>query len=148
MEKKIALLQTGNHIEGLVSRITLGIVLLAHGCQMLLGWFGGYGFAGTMNYLTQSVGLNWLIACMVIFLQFFGSLLLLIGLGTRPVSIGIFFMFIGMIVTAHLDFGFFMNWNGNQKGEGFEYHLLVLGLTITLFLKGSGRFSMDRILSH
>jgi putative oxidoreductase len=134
-------------------RVALGSVLFAHGAQSLLGWFGGFGFAGTMQYLTGVEGLPWLVGLLVISLQFFGSLLLLIGLGTRLVAIATFFLFVGMIVTSHLDYGFFMNWSGTQKGEGFEYHVLVLGMCVALAVLGGGALSADRqleksILTH
>jgi putative oxidoreductase len=121
-------------------------VLFAHGARSLLGWFGGYGFTGTMQYLTTVAGLPWLIGLLVIGLQFFGALLLLTGLGTRLVAIATFFLFVGMIVTSHLDYGFFMNWSGKQGGEGFEYHLLVLGMCAALAVLGGGACSVDRQL--
>ncbi len=127
-------------------RVALGSVLFAHGAQSLLGWFGGFGFKGTMQYLTDVEGLPWLIGLLVIGLQFFGSLLLLIGLGTRLVAIATFCLFVGMIVTSHLDYGFFMNWSGTQPGEGFEYHLLVLGMCGALTVLGGGALSVDRQL--
>ncbi|MBD0258701.1 MAG: DoxX family protein [Cytophagales bacterium] len=127
-------------------RVTLGSVLFAHGAQSLLGWFGGFGFTSTMQYLTGVEGLPWLIGLLVISLQFFGSLLLLIGLGTRLMAFATFFLFVGMILTSHLDYGFFMNWSSTQKGEGFEYHLLVLGMCTALAVLGGGAFSVDRQL--
>jgi putative oxidoreductase len=134
-------------------RVALGSVLFAHGAQGLLGWFGGFGFSSTMQYLTDVEGLPWLIGLGVISLQFFGSLLLLVGLGTRLMAIATFFLFVGMIVTSHLDYGFFMNWSGTQKGEGFEYHVLVLGMCVALAVLGGGALSADRqleksILTH
>ncbi len=127
-------------------RVALGSVLFAHGAQSLPGWFGGLGFTSTMQYLTAVEGLPWLISLLVISLQFFGSLLLLIGLGTRLMAIATFCLFVGMIVTSHLDHGFFMNWSGTQRGEGFEYHLLVLGMCVALAVLGGGAFSVDRQL--
>jgi putative oxidoreductase len=147
MKQLLKFSQTDNHKAGLIYRLTLGIVLLPHGCQLMLGWFGGYGFSGSMNYLTTAAGLPWLIAFLVIFLQFFGSLLILAGFGSRLIAPAIVIMFVGMIVTSHLDNGFFMNWAGNQNGEGFEFHLLVIGLALALFINGSGKYSVDRFVS-
>jgi putative oxidoreductase len=147
MKKLLNLLKTTNHKSGIIYRLTLAAVLLPHGCQFLLGWFGGYGFSGSMNYLMQNAGLPWLIAFLVIFLQFFGSLLILVGLGSRVIAPAIIIMFIGMIITSHLDHGFFMNWGGDQQGEGFEYHLLVIGLSLALLINGSGKYSLDRMLT-
>lgn len=148
MKKLLSVLQTRDHKSGLIYRITLGLVLLPHGCQFLLGWFGGYGFTGSMSYLTQAAGLPWIIAFLVIFLQFFGSLFILAGFGSRLIAPAMIIMFIGMIVTSHLDHGFFMNWGGDQQGEGFEYHLLVIGLSLALLINGSGNFSIDKLITR
>ena len=51
------------------------------------------------------------------------------------------------ITTIHHQFGFFMNWTGGQKGEGYEYHLLVLAITAFLMIRGAGAASADRLLS-
>jgi len=130
-----------------VLRVTLGAVMFPHGAQKALGWFGGYGFSGTMGFLTEKAGLPTPIAFLVIAFEFAGSLLLLAGLGTRFAAAGIVTVMIGAIATVHAPNGFFMNWNGNQAGEGFEYHLLVLGLALALILRGGGRASLDRSLS-
>lgn len=137
---------TTPHISGLVLRLTLGAVILPHGCQLLMGWFGGYGFTGSMNYLTGVEGLPWLVAFVVILLQFFGSLAILLGFLGRFFSLAMIGLFCGMIVTSHWSHGFFMNWSGRQGGEGFEYHLLAIGLSIVLLLKGSGAWSVDELL--
>ncbi|QNA45942.1 DoxX family protein [Lacibacter sediminis] len=138
---------TNDHVSGLLLRLTLGIVILPHGLQLLLGWFGGYGFNGSMQYFTGVAGLPWLVAFTVIMLQSVGAVLLLTGTGTRLMAIAYVIMFIGMIVTAHSDYGFFMNWDGNQKGEGYEYHLLVIGLALLLVINGAGKFSFDYFAS-
>lgn len=138
---------TNDHVSGLLLRLTLGIVILPHGLQLLLGWFGGYGFNGSMQYFTGVAGLPWLVAFSVIMLQSVGAVLLLTGAGARLVAIAYIFMFFGMIVTAHADYGFFMNWDGNQKGEGYEYHLLVIGLALILAINGAGKFSFDYFAS-
>lgn len=141
------LFQSGDHVRGLITRLTLGIVILPHGLQLMFGWFGGYGFTGSMNYFTGTVGLPWVVGFLVILFQFLGALLLIAGVAARPLALATIFLFIGMIVTAHLDYGFFMNWDGSQKGEGFEYHLLVIGLALLLLLEGAGKYSIDYILS-
>jgi putative oxidoreductase len=147
MKNLKALLQTKGHLSGVIIRLTLGIVILAHGCQLLPGWFGGYGFSGSMNYLTTNEHLPWLVGLMVILLQFFGALFILVGFAGRLMGVAMIGLFIGMILTTHLDHGFFMNWGGNKNGEGFEYHLLVIGLSVLLVLNGSGRFSVDYFLT-
>lgn len=128
---------------GFVLRLTLGLVLFPHGAQKLLGWFGGYGFTGTMNFFTTTAGLPWIIAFAVIVIEFFGALCFITGFATRVWSVLVIMLMTGIILTSHLQNGFFMNWFGNQPGEGFEYHLLVIGLATALLIKGSGRISID-----
>lgn len=139
--------QTDQRISPMVLRLTLAVVLWPHGAQLLLGLFGGGGFNGSMGYLTAQ-GIPYFIAALVIFLQFFGSLCLLAGIYTRIFAAGILMMFIGMIAVAHWPIGFFMNWTGSLKGEGFEYHLLVIGICLSLILSGSGRWSLDNTFYH
>jgi putative oxidoreductase len=112
----------------------------------MLGWFGGYGFTGTMNYFTETVHLPWIIGFLVIIIEFFGSLFLLLGIASRIWATLLVFLMIGIIFNTHIDNGFFINWSGNNKGEGYEYHLLVIGLSIAILLNGSGKFSLDRLL--
>lgn len=142
------LLGTYAHLAGPLLRLTLAVVMFPHGAQKLLGWFGGYGFDGTIGYLTESVGLPWILALGIVLLEFFGPLLLLIGLGTRFVALGMAGLMIGAIATVHAPFGFFMNWTGSQAGEGFEYHLLVIGMALSLATLGGGSASLDRKLSQ
>jgi len=137
---------TEPQLAPLILRIVYAIVLWPHGAQLLLGSFGGYGFAGTMEYFTTQAGLPWFIAFLVIILEFFGSLFILFGLFTRVIASASIILFIGMIVKVHQEFGFFMNWYGSMKGEGFEYHLLVIGLLLSLAITGAGKISLDGVL--
>ena len=130
----------------LVQRVLLGGVMLPHGAQKLLGWFGGYGFSGTMNYFTGTLHIPSLLAFLVIASEAFGSLGLLLGLGTRLAAFGAAATMIGAVLTTHLQVGFFMNWFGNQPGEGLEYHLLALALALPLVVRGGGAFALDRSL--
>ena len=121
-------------------RLALGLVMLPHGAQKLLGWFGGYGFQGTMGFLT-GMGLPYPVALLVILAEFFGALGLVFGLFGRLSAFGIAAVMIGAVLTSHIGNGFFMNWSGQQPGEGFEFHLLALGLALPVIAFGSGRFS-------
>ncbi|NCT94376.1 MAG: DoxX family protein [Chitinophagaceae bacterium] len=141
---KQLLFQTKDQYSGLILRCTLFLVIWPHGAQFLLGWFGGYGFNGTMQYLTQTMSLPWLVAFLVIMIQFLGAIALLAGLLTRLIALSMIGMFLGMIITSHLDYGFFMNWSGQQAGEGFEYHLLVIGMCLVLLLNGGGKYAWDQ----
>jgi putative oxidoreductase len=138
--------KTNNDWTGLILRLTIAIVIFPHGAQKLMGWFGGYGFTGTMNFFTATVGLPWIIGFVVILLEFFGSILLLLGLVSRIIAMGMIALAIGIIFTSHIQNGFFMNWFGNQKGEGYEYFLLVMGLSVSLLFNGSGRLSIDKFI--
>ncbi|MCB1307172.1 MAG: DoxX family protein [Leptospiraceae bacterium] len=141
------LFKTKNQVVPLIARLGLGIVMFPHGAQKMLGWFGGYGFTGTMGYFTDTVGLPALIAFLVIFCEFFGSIGLITGLLTRLSAVGIACVMLGAALMVHLPNGFFMNWSGQQAGEGFEYHLLALTLCVIAFIKGGGLFSLDRMIA-
>lgn len=139
--------RTSDSWTGLVTRLSVGLILLPHGAQKMLGLFGGYGFSGTMGYFTETLNLPWIIAFSVIFIEFIGSILILLGLGSRIWAGMVILLMLGVIFTSHLHNGFFMNWFGNQNGEGYEYHLLVIGLCIVMFLEGGGKLSIDRIIN-
>jgi putative oxidoreductase len=129
-------------------RIALGVVIFPHGAQKALGWFGGYGYEATMEYFTQTAGLPGFIAFMVIVIEFLGAVALIVGFGGRLAAIGVGIVMVGAIYTTHLPFGFFMNWSGAQPGEGFEYHILALGLAAGVTIAGSGAYSIDRWLAR
>jgi putative oxidoreductase len=141
-----ALIRTDNDVAALVLRLTLGIIMFPHGAQKLLGWFGGFGFAGTMHHFTAGMGIPYVIALLVVVAEFFGSLALIAGFLTRVAAAGIGGVMLGAVAMVHWPIGFFMNWLGKQAGEGFEYHLLALGIVIALLIKGGGAASVDRML--
>ena len=131
----------------LVSRLALGVVILPHGMQKALGLFGGYGFTGTMGFL-QSMGMPFLIALLVILAEFVGSIGLILGIGTRFMAFSVGLTMAGAaILGGHINNGFFMNWFGAQKGEGVEYFILVVGLALALLISGSGKYSVDNLIS-
>jgi putative oxidoreductase len=142
-----ALFQTDDGWAGFILRVTLGLVMFPHGAQKLLGWFGGFGFDGTMGFFTQKMGLPWLIALLVIIGESFGSVALLAGFLTRFAAASLAVIMLGAITMVHLPNGFFMNWFGQQKGEGYEYHLLVIGVAVALLVTGGGKGSVDRELA-
>jgi putative oxidoreductase len=143
------LLATDNSWAALVLRCTVGIVLFPHAVQKMFGWFNGPGLSGEMKFMTGVAGLPAYLAVLAIVVECGGMLMLLTGAGTRVAAIGIFGLFIGMIISIHGKNGFFMNWFGKLPAgqEGFEYHLLVLGICIVLFMTGGGRYSVDRWLT-
>ena len=139
------LMQTDDDTGMLIVRLALGIVMFPHGAQKLLGWFGGGGYVATMEGMSKMLPAA--IVFLVIFCEFFGALSLITGLLGRLGALGILCVMVGAVLTVHLPNGFFMNWGGNQKGEGFEYHILAIGIALAVLIKGSGRFSIDRALS-
>jgi putative oxidoreductase len=123
-----------------ILRLVLGVVFFAHGAQKMLGWFGGFGFSGTMHIPAP-------LAFFAIAAEFFGGVGLILGFLTRIAAFGIAVNMLVAIATVHSAVGFFMNWNGTQKGEGFEFHLLVLAMTAFLMIRGAGALSVDHALT-
>jgi putative oxidoreductase len=142
------LFHTDEGWTGLILRLTLGLVMFPHGAQKLLGWYGGFGFDGTMGFFTQTMGMPWLVAFLVIIGESFGSVALLAGFLTRFTAASFSVIMLGAITMVHLPHGFFMNWSGKQQGEGYEYHLLVIGIAIALLVTGAGRWSADRMIAE
>ena len=141
------LIGTDNDPATSILRLVLGVIFFAHGAQKLLGWFGGYGFAGTMGFFTGVMHIPALFAFLAIAAEFFGGLGLIFGFLTRIAAFGIFSNMVVAVAMVHRHFGFFVNWTGAQKGEGYEYHLLVLAITAFLMIRGAGAASVDRMLS-
>lgn len=143
---KEKLLKTSDSLTGLVLRLSLGVVFIPHGLQKTFGLFGGVGFSDTLHLFTEKMGLPWIVALLVILIEFLGSLCFLIGFATRFWAVAFTGLMLGIMMTSHLENGFFMNWFGNQKGEGCQFDLLAIGISVALFIEGSGRFSIDQLL--
>ena len=126
-----------------VMRLILGVVFFLHGSQKLLGWFGGFGFSGTMNFFTSMLHIPAPFAVLAICAEFFGGIGLILGLLARVAAFGIAVNMVVAVLMVHFANGPFMNWYGNQKGEGYEYHLLALALAIPIIIRGAGSFSVD-----
>ncbi len=141
------LFDTDDGWSGLILRLTLGVVMWPHGAQKLLGWYGGFGFSGTMGFFTEQMHVPWIVAFLVIIGESLGSLALLAGFLTRFAAASLGVIMLGAISMVHWPHGFFMNWFGKQQGEGFEYHLLVIGISIALLITGGGKWSLDRLIS-
>jgi putative oxidoreductase len=138
---------TDDSLATAILRLTLGVVFFAHGAQKMLGWFGGFGFRGTMGFFTNLMHFPAPLAFLAIAAEFFGGMGLILGFLTRIAAFGIGVNMFVAILTVHRAFGFFMNWTGAQKGEGFEFHLLVLAIVSYLMIQGAGAFSVDRLLT-
>ena len=142
------LVNTDNDIATLVIRVMLGVVFFPHGMQKLLGWYGGYGFTGSMGFFTDTLHIPAIFAFLAIMAEGLGSLGLITGLLTRVAAFGIGVNMVVAVYMLHWQHGFFMNWFGQQKGEGFEFHLLVVAMAVALIIKGGGALSVDRVLAE
>ncbi|MDF2695030.1 MAG: hypothetical protein K0S65_3413 [Labilithrix sp.] len=141
------IIATDKELSPAIARVALGLVMFPHGAQKTLGWFGGQGFSATYGGLTTFLHVPGPFAVLAILAESLGALALIAGVGSRVAALGIaavMFVAIGMV---HLGNGFFMNWTGAQGGEGFEYHLLALGLAAIVLVKGGGTGSIDRALT-
>lgn len=141
------LFKTTDSFAPTLARLALGIVFFPHGAQKVLGWFGGYGFSGTLNFFTQQMHIPVVFAVLAILAEFLGSLGLITGFLSRVAAFGIAVNMLVAIALVHGANGFFMNWYGNQKGEGFEYHLLAIGLALIVMIYGAGKASVDKLMA-
>jgi putative oxidoreductase len=141
------LINTTDDFAVTVLRLFLGVVFFAHGAQKALGWFGGYGFSGTMGFFTHQMGIPAPLAALAIAAEFLGGIGLLLGFLGRIAAFGIACNMVIAVVMVHQHFGFFANWTGQQKGEGIEYHILAIAIALAVMIKGSGALSVDRALS-
>jgi putative oxidoreductase len=140
-----ALLRTDDSLPLMIVRLALGIVMLPHGLQKALGLFGGPGYSGTMAMFT-SQGMPAALAFLVILGESAGSLGLIVGFLSRIAGFGISCIMLGAIAMVHLPNGLFMNWSGKQAGEGFEFHILALGMALAVLVGGGGKSSVDRAI--
>ncbi len=129
-------------------RTLLGIVVLGHGTQKLFGWFGGYGFEGTMAYFTQTIGIPYALGVLIILGESFGMIALVLGVCGRFMAAAVIAIMAGAIWLDHRRYGFFMDWNGTLPGEGYEFHLMVIGLALVIAIHGTGTFSLDRLIKR
>jgi putative oxidoreductase len=141
------LLATSNDWTLTVLRLVMGVTFFMHGAQKMLGWFGGYGFSGTMGFFTNMMHIPAPFAVLAILAEFLGGIGLIMGALTRIAAFGIATNMVVAVLMVHAKVGLFMNWTGQQKGEGFEYHLLALAIAMALLVRGGGAFSVDRALS-
>ncbi|MDH4231829.1 MAG: DoxX family protein [Nitrospirota bacterium] len=140
-------LKTDDTTAALVLRLTLGCVMFAHGAQKVLGWYGGPGVEKTLHLFSSSMGFPPPLTLLVMATEFLGSIALITGFLTRLSALAIAVNLGTCAYMNHLKHGFFMNWFGHQKGEGFEFHILVIGIAFALMITGGGVFSLDRSLT-
>jgi len=142
------LLSTNDDIAAFVLRVLLGLVFFPHGMQKLTTLFGGFGFSGSMGFFTTKLGIPAVFAFLAIMSEGLGWLGLIAGFLTRLAAFGIAVDMAVAVYMLHWQNGFFMNWFGNQKGEGFEFHILVIAIALALVIKGGGKWSIDRTLAR
>src|SRR5665213_2654923 len=139
------LFKTNSDIVPAILRLVVGVVFFAHGAQKMLGWWGGPGYS-VMMHAFESQGIPAVFAFLAIAAEFFGGIGMILGFLTRIAAFGITVNMIVAILTVNLPNGFFMNWNGRQKGEGYEFHLLVIAIAVSIMLAGAGAFSIDGMI--
>jgi putative oxidoreductase len=142
-----SLFQTSGAVGPLLLRVFLAVVMFPHGAQKVVGWFGGSGFASSMVFLTDKMGVPAIFAFLAILTEFLGPIALLFGFLTRVAAFAIGFDMLVAAILVHVHFGFFMNWLGKQKGEGIEFDLLLWAIALALIIQGAGAYSLDRVIS-
>ena len=143
-----SLFKTDNDVSTFLLRVLLGVVFFPHGAQKVLGWFGGYGFSGTMGFFTGMLHVPALFGFLAIAAEFAGAIALILGLFTRVAALGIAANMLVAVAMVHWQYGLFMNWAGNQKGEGFEFHLLAIGVAVVLIIRGGGKWATDTAIEN
>jgi len=138
---------SSSNYSAMIVRITLGLVILPHGLQKLLGMFGWNGFSGTMEYFTTGASLPWIIALLVILGESLGALALVLGFISRFMAFGIFVIMTWAMFMAHIKYGFFIDWFGAQEWQGVEFHLLTIGMALSLMISGGWAYSLDGLLT-
>jgi putative oxidoreductase len=141
------LFKTDGTISGTALRVLLGIVIFPHGAQKLLGWFGGGGFTVSMRWFESSLHIPTIFALLAILAESVGAVALIAGFFTRVAALAISVNMLVAVALVHAKVGFFMNWGGTAKGEGFEYHLLAVAIGIVLMIMGGGRWSVDGVIA-
>lgn len=141
-----SILKTDQDFAVFLARIIIGLVILPHGLQKLLGMFGGAGFTGTVDFFVGS-GIPYIVAVLIILGESLGAIGLIFGFLSRICALGIAIIMLGAIFMVHLQNGFFMNWFGSNAGEGYEYHILAVGLVLVVLIKGGGKWSIDGAIS-
>jgi putative oxidoreductase len=141
------LFATDKPLSGTILRVLLGIVIFPHGAQKLLGWFGGGGFTASMRWFESTFHIPTIFALLAILAESVGAVALIAGFFTRIAALAISVNMFVAVALVHGKVGFFMNWGGTAKGEGFEYHILALAIGIALMIIGGGRWSVDGVIA-
>ena len=138
---------TDKGLSGTILRVLLGIVIFPHGAQKLLGWFGGRGFNASMRMFESNFHIPTIFALLTILAESVGAVALIAGFFTRVAALAISVNMVVAVALIHAKVGFFMNWGGTAKGEGFEYHILAMTIGVALMIMGGGRWSVDGVIA-
>jgi len=141
------LLSTPNDPTLTLARIILAVIFFAHGSQKMFGFFGGRGVSGTIEIFQQTMGIPAPLTVMAMTAEVFGAVGLFLGLLSRVAAAGVLVVMLVAPFANHLYPNFFMNWQGRQMGEGYEYHLLAIALIVSILVRGAGALSLDRAIS-
>ena len=138
-----SVINSNRGMDTLPIRVGAGVIFIAHGAQKLFGWFGGYGLEGTAGWM-ESIGLapGLLMALAAGGAEFFGGLLLIVGLLVRPAAAVLAITMLVAIFAVHWQHGFFM------ANNGYEFALALFAVSIALALRGAGSASVDNALAR
>ncbi len=139
-------LKTSDALHLFLLRIGLAVVIFPHGAMKLFGWFGGDGWSAAIDNFS-GMGIPAVVGALIVLGESLGMIALFIGFFGRFMAASLVIIMIGATVT-NFEHGFFMNWSGEQEGEGIQFYLLTIIMGIAIVLKGSGKWSVDRWLSH
>ena len=142
-----SILSTDGSFAPVLLRLSLAAVFLPHGLQKAFGWFGGYGPGPTIKYF-NSIGVPTLLGAAVIAIELLGPFALAAGIGTRIAAMALAAILAVAALRVHAANGFFMNWFGNQKGEGIEFFIAAGAVAVALVVTGAGAWSLDRALGR
>ncbi|MGH7324980.1 MAG: DoxX family protein [Candidatus Rokuibacteriota bacterium] len=132
----------------LLVRLGLGVVFFAHGAQKVLGWFGGYGLKGTIDYFQKGLGIPPAATVIAALIEFLGGIALIVGFLSRPAALGLIVVMLVAIAKVHAGQGFFLNWSMTPgKGHGFEFNVALIAMALAILVGGAGIFSIDRLIA-
>lgn len=131
----------------LMLRIPLGLILMAHGSQKLLGLFGGQGLTATFKTFELKLGIPPIFTLLAIIAEFGGGFGVLTGFLTRLSAAGISAVMLVAIYKVSWINGFFLNtYCIPGRGHGIEFNIALLGMALYLVVAGGGRWCLDRLV--
>lgn len=140
-----SLMQTSDDRIPMLARLALGIVIFPHGAQKVLGWFAGPGIDGALGFYT-SMGVPAFLGWIAMTIELVGGIALIVGILGRVAAFAVALNLVVAVIQMHWMVGFFMNWDGQLQGEGFEFHILAITLALIVIIRGSGALSLDRVI--